>query len=76
MPRNGFGFPRHPALELSRGRRGQGAPVLDNRFWMTFAQYLLGMAVNVFAVIPGAHPGGNASDYFGGAAAGRMRKTG
>jgi len=33
-------------------------------------QYLLGMAVNVFVVIPAQHPGANADDYFGGAASG------
>jgi hypothetical protein len=33
-------------------------------------QYLLGMAVNVFVVIPAQHPGAHASDYFGGAASG------
>jgi hypothetical protein len=33
-------------------------------------QYLLGMAVNVYVVVPGRHPGAGASDYFSGAAAG------
>jgi hypothetical protein len=33
-------------------------------------QYLLGMAVNVYVVLPGQHPGTGADDYFSGAAAG------
>jgi hypothetical protein len=33
-------------------------------------QYLLGMVVNVYVVLPGRHPGAGASDYFSGAAAG------
>lgn len=31
-------------------------------------QYLLGMAVNVFVVLPSRHPGAGASNYFAGAA--------
>ena len=37
---------------------------------LLFAQYLLGMAVNVFVVIPAKHPGASAGDYFSGAASG------
>lgn len=33
-------------------------------------QYLLGMVVNVYVVLPGRHPGASAGDYFTGAAAG------
>ena len=33
-------------------------------------QYLLGMVVNVYVVLPGRHPGAGASDYFSGAVAG------
>jgi hypothetical protein len=33
-------------------------------------QYLLGMVVNVFVVLPGRHPGAGASNYFTGAASG------
>jgi hypothetical protein len=33
-------------------------------------QYLLGMAVNVYVVLPARHPGAGAGDYFSGAAAG------
>ena len=37
---------------------------------LLLAQYLLGMVVNVFVVLPARHPGANAGDYFSGAAAG------
>jgi hypothetical protein len=37
---------------------------------LLLAQYLLGMVVNVFIVLPSQHPGAGASDYFTGAAAG------
>jgi hypothetical protein len=33
-------------------------------------QYLLGMAVNLFVVLPARHPGAGARDYFAGAASG------
>ena len=33
-------------------------------------QYLLGMVVNVYVVLPGRHPGAGAGEYFTGAAAG------
>ena len=33
-------------------------------------QYLLGMAVNVYVVLPGRHPGAGAHNYFAGAASG------
>ncbi len=33
-------------------------------------QYLLGMVVNVYVVLPSRHPGAGAGDYFSGAAAG------
>jgi hypothetical protein len=38
--------------------------------FLLLAQYLLGMVVNVFVVLPARHPGANAGDYFSGAAAG------
>jgi hypothetical protein len=37
---------------------------------LLLAQYLLGMAVNVYVVLPGRHPGAGAGDYVSGAAAG------
>jgi hypothetical protein len=33
-------------------------------------QYLLGMVVNLFVILPGRHPGAGARDYFSGAASG------
>jgi hypothetical protein len=33
-------------------------------------QYLLGMAVNIYVVLPKSHPGASASNYFTGAASG------
>jgi hypothetical protein len=33
-------------------------------------QYLLGMAVNIYVVLPARHPGANAGNYFGGAVSG------
>lgn len=37
---------------------------------LLIVQYLLGMAVNVFVVLPTRHPGANAGNYFSGAASG------
>jgi hypothetical protein len=37
---------------------------------LLLVQYLLGMVVNVYVVLPGSHPGAGAGDYFAGAAAG------
>jgi hypothetical protein len=37
---------------------------------LLFIQYLLGMVVNVFVVLPARHPGANAANYFAGSAAG------
>ena len=37
---------------------------------LLIVQYLLGMTVNVFVVLPAQHPGAKASNYFGGAASG------
>jgi hypothetical protein len=37
---------------------------------LLIVQYLLGMVVNVYVVLPGRHPGASAGDYFSGAAAG------
>jgi hypothetical protein len=37
---------------------------------LLLVQYLLGMVVNVYVVLPGWHPGAGAGDYFSGAAAG------
>jgi len=37
---------------------------------LLLVQYLLGMVVNVYVVLPARHPGAAAADYFSGAAAG------
>ena len=37
---------------------------------LLLVQYLLGMVVNVYVVLPGRHPGASAGDFFSGAAAG------
>jgi hypothetical protein len=37
---------------------------------LLIVQYLLGMAVNVFVVLPGQHPGANAANYFTGVGSG------
>jgi hypothetical protein len=37
---------------------------------LLLVQYLLGMAVNIYVVLPASHPGASASDYFTGAASG------
>jgi hypothetical protein len=37
---------------------------------LLLVQYLLGMVVNVYVVLPGSHPGAGAGDYFSGAATG------
>jgi hypothetical protein len=37
---------------------------------LLLAQYLLGMVVNVYVVLPARHPGAGAGDYFSAAAAG------
>jgi hypothetical protein len=37
---------------------------------LLLVQYLLGMVVNVYVVLPSRHPGANAANYFAGSAAG------
>jgi hypothetical protein len=37
---------------------------------LLIVQYLLGMVVNVYVVLPGRHPGASAGDYFSGAVSG------
>jgi hypothetical protein len=37
---------------------------------LLLVQYLLGMVVNVYVVLPGRHPGAGAGDYFTGAVSG------
>src|ERR1700674_113646 len=47
--------------QLEAYRRGSLAAIL-----MLIAQFLLGMAVNLFVVIPKNHPGSNPPEYFSG----------
>jgi hypothetical protein len=49
--------------QLEAYRRGSLAAIL-----MLIAQFLLGMAVNLFVVIPKDHPGSNPPEYFSGVA--------
>jgi len=41
-------------------------PTLGFAIGMLVAQYLLGMAINLFVTIPGNHPGSNPPEYFSG----------
>ena len=51
------------SVQLEAYRRGSLAAIL-----MLIAQFLLGMAVNLFVVIPKDHPGSNPPEYFSGVA--------
>lgn len=61
-----------------RSRAGAGQPGQASRLLavdfaaclLLLAQYLLGMAVNIYVVLPASHPGASAGDYFTGAASG------
>jgi len=64
------------AAQSGAGRPGQVGPA-SRLLAVNFAaclllliQYLLGMAVNLYVVLPAAHPGAAAPDYFTGAASG------
>jgi len=53
------------------GRAGPAGRLLAVNFaacLLLLAQYLLGMAVNLYVVLPARHPGAGAHDYFTGAA--------
>jgi hypothetical protein len=63
-------------IRAGPGQPGQAVPA-NRRLAASFAacllllaQYLLGMAVNIYVVLPAHHPGAAASDYFTGAASG------
>ena len=53
-----------------RTRSGRRVAVNFAACLLLLVQYLLGMAVNLYVVLPGNHPGASASDYFTGAASG------
>jgi hypothetical protein len=54
-----------------RAQSSSAAPLAVNlvAVGLLFAQYLLGMAVNLFVAIPDHHPGAHAPDFFTGIAA-------
>jgi hypothetical protein len=65
--------PRHRDGSVTAGRVGSAGRLLAVNAvacLLLLAQYLLGMAVNVYVVLPGRHPGSGAANYFGGAASG------
>ncbi len=62
-----------PAAAGQPGRGGQAGRLLAVNFaacLLLLIQYLLGMVVNLYVVLPGRHPGTGAHDYFTGAASG------
>ena len=52
------------------GRPGRLIAVNFAACLLLLIQYLLGMAVNLYVVLPARHPGAKAGDYFSGAASG------
>ena len=67
-PQNGNGHPRH------EWRVMRSVPRHDRMAWATLimiaallAQFVLGMAVNLFVTIPAHHPGASPNNYFVGA---------
>jgi hypothetical protein len=52
------------------GRAGRRLAVNFAACLLLLIQYLLGMAVNIYVVLPARHPGASANDYFTGAASG------
>jgi hypothetical protein len=64
---------RASAATTQPGRAGSAGRLLAVNFaacLLLLIQYLLGMAVNLYVVLPGRHPGAGARDYFAGAASG------
>jgi len=64
---------RAPAVTMPPGWANQAGRLLAVNFTaclLLLIQYLLGMAVNLFVILPGRHPGGGARDYISGAASG------
>jgi hypothetical protein len=62
-----------PAVTGQPGRARPAARLLAVNFTaclLLLVQYLLGMAVNVYVVLPGRHPGAGARNYFTGVASG------
>jgi hypothetical protein len=64
---------RAPAVTTPSGRAGPAGRLLAVDLaacLLLLIQYLLGMGVNLYVVLPGRHPGAGARDYFTGAASG------
>jgi len=64
---------RSPAVTAPPGRTASPGRLLAvnvTACLLLLVQYLLGMAVNLYVVLPGEHPGANARNYFGGGASG------
>lgn len=62
-----------PAVTTQPGRASPAGRLLAVNFaacLLLLVQYLLGMAVNLYVVLPGRHPGAGASNYFAGLASG------
>lgn len=59
-----------PAVASPPGRAGRLLAVNFAACLLLVIQYLLGMAVNLYVVLPARHPGAGAHNYFAGAASG------
>lgn len=62
-----------PAITARPEQAGPGSRLLAVNFaacLLLLAQYLLGMVVNVYVILPAHHPGAHASNYFSGVASG------
>ena len=59
-----------PAVTAPHGRPGRLLSVNLAACVLLVIQYLLGMVVNLYVVLPGRHPGAGAGNYFTGAASG------
>ena len=73
MTNEGSAISPAPAVTAPRRRGGPAGRLLAVNFaacLLLLAQYLLGMAVNLYVVLPARHPGAGASNYFTGAASG------
>lgn len=55
---------------MTRATAGRRLAVNFAACLLLLVQFLLGMAVNLYVVLPASHPGASASDYFTGAASG------
>jgi hypothetical protein len=61
------------AASVQEGRARRAGRLMTANFaacLLLLAQYLLGMVVNLYVILPGHHPGAGAGNYFSGIAAG------